>query len=448
MDLSRKLFTMPRNSLQDWKFGAERESHRIQPDGSLSTYPHPEKLAPPSYTKDFAETQLEMATGVHSEVEGVVEELVALTQGALDKMEGELLWPWSMPPALPPAAYIPVASFPDDEEGRRAAQYRRGLARRYGAERQMISGVHLNLSFGPAFLEAARSADLPALRGLRSDREANDSLYLAIAAALARGLWLIILLSGASPSGGPSFPVPGLPEGGVVSLRASSLGYAGGNYRRWYSLESLGAYLSGLRGGLEEVSEEFSRIPLVEGGRRIQLNSRTFQCAKEFYAPLRLKRFDAPGDSLGPSLAARGIGYLELRTLDLDPFGPAGLDPDIAELVRIIALSGALGGGTGMDDGELSAALDFADGAALAPLASLDPGHPLLARAEAELGRLATIEAAVGGRGAAEALAERTRDPSLLPSAKLARIIEEEGYMEAGTALAAATAGREHALRS
>jgi len=54
----------------DFRWGVERETHRTQSDGELSTARHPKVLEAPAYTLDFAETQLEIVTAPAASIGG------------------------------------------------------------------------------------------------------------------------------------------------------------------------------------------------------------------------------------------------------------------------------------------------------------------------------------------------------------------------------------------
>ena len=67
------------------------------------------------------------------------------------RLDGELLWPASMPCELPADDEIPIASYGPSNLGRMKTVYRRGLGHRYGRAMQAIAGVHFNYSLPPEF---------------------------------------------------------------------------------------------------------------------------------------------------------------------------------------------------------------------------------------------------------------------------------------------------------
>ena len=78
------------------------------------------------------------------------------------RLDGELLWPASMPCELPADDEIPIADYGPSNLGRMKTVYRRGLGHRYGRAMQAIAGVHFNYSlpaeFWPEYQAHARAA--------------------------------------------------------------------------------------------------------------------------------------------------------------------------------------------------------------------------------------------------------------------------------------------------
>ena len=159
------------------KFGLEIERLRVDSEGKLALTPHPpglgNKSEHPYITTDFSESQLEMISpplDSIDEAHGFIKTLHNVVRGEL--APGELLWPQSMPPILPPDDQIPLARLDGDARGGTA--YRQYLSETYGRARQTISGGHFNLSFLPEFFEVlATETDLPI-------EELKERVYLKI----------------------------------------------------------------------------------------------------------------------------------------------------------------------------------------------------------------------------------------------------------------------------
>ncbi|EAZ9232882.1 glutamate--cysteine ligase, partial [Salmonella enterica] len=71
---------------------------------------------------------------------------------------------------------------------------------------------------------------------------------------------------------------------------------------------------------------EYARIGVEKDGKRLQINSNVLQIENELYAPIRPKRVTRSGESPSDALLRGGIEYIEVRSLDINPFSPIGVD--------------------------------------------------------------------------------------------------------------------------
>ena len=62
------------------------------------------------------------------------------------------------------------------------------------------------------------------------------------------------------------------------------------------------------------------------GGEYNQLATSLLQIENEFYGTIRPKRVIRPGERPLHALRERGVEYVEVRCMDLDPFEPVGID--------------------------------------------------------------------------------------------------------------------------
>ncbi len=423
----------------DIVMGIERETHRVTVDGSISGSIQTAALKPPHFTKDFAESQLEIVTKPHARVGDLLLELESLTERARTAVLPEVLWPFSMPPRLPPDSRIRIAELGSGKAAREAMRYRRGLALRYGKKRQMICGVHLNVSIGNDQASEILRAHPPG--PTESEARPMDALYLRLARNLYGDLPHLILLTGASPVLGG---LGGNGYGEAVSYRNSPFGYGGSEYRPYLDLTSLAGYVAGIRRGLETESDRFTPLGARAGG--LALSTRVFQTEKEFYAPIRLKGGTrARGRGLD-ALSTNGIEYVELRFLDVDPFSPTGVSGETLRLAHLFILDDlARVSGAGARR-EVSTFLDEADAAALAhprePAAHDDFGpkrregaalSDRLAGTRRRLESLEPIARELSRGGGDDYLAvlegaiRRTQRPALLPSARLLSALADHG---------------------
>ncbi len=71
-------------------------------------------------------------------------------------------------------------------------------------------------------------------------------------------------------------------------------------------------------------------------GEYRQLNDNVLQLENELYAPIRPKRTPRSGEKPSDALEQRGIEYIELRTVDVNPFTPFGIEVDQIPLLRSV----------------------------------------------------------------------------------------------------------------
>ncbi|MCP5480565.1 MAG: glutamate--cysteine ligase [Spirochaetales bacterium] len=332
------------------KHGLERECLRINEQGQLSERPHPaglgSSLTHPYITTDFSESQLEYTTAPHRTFTGALRELEQLQAYTCRKLEGELLWPLSMPARLPPEDQIPIAHYGTSEAGMKRTIYRRGLAHRYGRRMQTISGVHYNVSFGQSLwkflhaLDYKKNGSPSALRRFVSER------YFAIARNFMRHAYVLPYLFGSSPVVDRSFVgkkthrrlrslgSETLYARHATSLRLSDVGYTNVRQRQiQISYDGLEPYLTTMREALTTPEPDYSRWSASRGE---QLNDCQLQIENEHYGVIRPKQIPRSGERPITALEKHGVLYLEVRALDLDPFVATGIGPDRLAFVQML----------------------------------------------------------------------------------------------------------------
>jgi glutamate--cysteine ligase len=318
--------------------GIEKESLRARSDGKLATTAHSSALGSPlthpNITTDFSESQLELITGARASVEALLEELTHIHQvvyRALTTDEAdEILWCASMPCNLPPDDEIPIGHYGKSNVGRAKSVYRMGLAHRYGRRMQTISGIHYNWS-------------LPG----RSNEE-----YFALVRNFRRNAWLLFYLFGASPAVCDSF-VAGNPKHGLqrlapgtlylphaTSLRMGRLGYqSNAQSSLSVSFNSLADYGASLYDALTTPYPAYEKIGIRDGEDYKQLATSLLQIENEFYGKIRPKRRINPGERPLHALRERGVEYVEVRLMDLDPFSPVGITAPTCRFLDVFLLS-------------------------------------------------------------------------------------------------------------
>jgi glutamate--cysteine ligase len=314
----------------------EKESLRVDPDGRLALTPHPAALGAalthPHITTDFSESQLELITGTHGGAEALVEELTQIHQFVYrhigEPRGSEILWCASMPCGLPGDDAIPLGRYGKSNVGRAKTVYRMGLSYRYGRRMQAISGIHYNFS----------------LPGVTSEQ------YFALIRNFRRRSWLLLYLFGASPAVCPSFVegrkhdlqelVPGTlyaPHG--TSLRMGRLGYqSDAQASLAVSYNSLESYTASLYDALTQPYPPYEQIGVLVNNEYRQLGTSLLQIENEFYGTIRPKRRIRRGERPLHALRERGVEYVEVRLMDLDPFEPVGIGAPTARLLDAFLL--------------------------------------------------------------------------------------------------------------
>ena len=312
--------------------GIEKESLRVRTDGALAATPHPEALGAalthPHITTDFSESQLELITGAHERVDACLEELTEIHKVVFRSIGDELLWAGSMPCNLPADDAIPIGRYGTSNVGRAKSVYRMGLSHRYGRRMQTISGIHYNLS----------------VPGTSSEQ------YFALIRNFRRRSWLLLYLFGASPAVCSSFVAgrkhelqelaPGTmyaPYG--TSLRMGRLGYQSeAQASLAVSYNSLKSYTASLFDALTKPYPPYEKIGILKNNEYLQLNTTLLQIENEFYGTIRPKRRIRRGERPLHALRERGVEYVEVRLMDLDPFVAVGIGPGTMRFLDVFLL--------------------------------------------------------------------------------------------------------------
>jgi len=336
-DVSQALSWLEKNPhvLKGIMRGLERETLRVNADGTLATTGHPEQLGATLthkwITTDFAEALLEFITPVDGDIDHMLTVLRDVHRYTVRNLGDERLWPLSMPCYIENGQDIELAQYGTSNIGRLKTLYREGLKNRYGALMQTISGVHYNFSLPMAFWQAKCGS---------TDKEAVSDGYFRLIRNYYRFGWVIPYLFGASPAICSSF-LQGKPttlpfektEGGMyylpyaTSLRLSDLGYTNKSQSNLgITFNDLEGYVAALKGAIKTPSADYEKMGLTKDGKHLQINTNILQIENELYAPVRPKRVTRSGEAPSDALLRGGIEYIEVRSLDINPFSAVGVD--------------------------------------------------------------------------------------------------------------------------
>ncbi len=232
---------------------------------------------------------------------------------------------------------IPIGRYGSSNVGRAKTVYRIGLAHRYGRRMQTISGIHYNFS-------------LPAIGD-------PNVAYFSLIRNFRRHSWLLLYLFGASPAVCGSFVEerkhelvelkPGtMYRPGATSLRMGPLGYqSDAQASLAVSYNNLDSYGASLQDALTRPYPPYETIGIREPGARgdgidsyRQLATSLLQIENEFYGTIRPKRVIRQGERPLHALRERGVEYVEVRLMDLDPFEPVGINAATIRLLDVFLL--------------------------------------------------------------------------------------------------------------
>ena len=419
--------------------GIEKESLRIAPDGKLSMRGHPRELGStlthPHITTDFSEAQPELITDVHGTPEACIAQLNDIHRFVYSCLEDELLWVASMPCRVGDDADIPIGRYGTSNIGMAKTVYRRGLGHRYGRRMQTISGIHYNFSLPRAFWRR-----YAALLGREANRDFVNEHYFSLIRNFRRHGWLLTWLFGASPAICRSFAqnlrhgLDGFDEGTLylphaTSLRMGRLGYQSDAQSGLHiSYNSLDSYAETMHRALTHPYPPYETIGVRVNGHYRQLNTALLQIENEFYGAIRPKRRIQPGERPLTALRRRGVEYVEVRCLDLNPFLRVGIDEPQIRFMDTFLLCCLLADSP-EDSPEESAAMETMQLAVVER--GREPGlrlggEPRESRAGAILSQCAAVaellDRAHGTDRYADAVEQqraRTRNANLTPSARL-----------------------------
>jgi glutamate--cysteine ligase len=435
------------------RHGVERETLRINPDGGLAQTPHDEKLGSAlthgSITTDFSESLLEFITPPETDPDLTLAQLADVHKYVLSNMGKERLWPMSMPCYVNSEDQIPIAQFGSSNAGKMKTLYRVGLKNRYGSMMQAIAGVHFNFSLPKEFWQIWLSKT----QSVAAGKDDISAAYFALIRNYRRFCWLIPYLYGASPALCSSFvagkktalPFKKLGKGTLylpyaTSLRMSDLGYTSSAQSDLpICYNKVDSYIASLRAAINTDSAEYQKFAIKKDGQYQQLNSNVLQIENELYSPIRPKQPTHSLEKPTDALHERGVSYIEVRALDVNPFSPVGIERNQFFFLDVFLLYCLVKPSDDMDQAQyqqteqnLSAVVDHGRD----PLLKLMDGKTTLSLPQwsqtmfAEMGDIAKVlDQANGNTEYTTALDKEWQkivNPQLTPSAKILDILLNE----------------------
>jgi glutamate--cysteine ligase len=331
----KKLNALGEFGEKSFLIGIEKEALRTNNNGSLSKEKHPEclgsTLTNKNITTDFSEAQVEIVSDTYNSVDELQSNLDHLHNIVYSCLNNEYLWPYSMPSKLPKDADIPIAQFGKSNIGIAKNVYRKGLVLRYGAKMQMISGIHFNFSFTPLFIN--KLFDCNQVKYISKE-------YLNLIRNYKSYSWLITYLFGFSPICNKDFLNERyhnlkefskesfhIPSG--LSIRQGPLGYQSDLQNSiMIDHNTLNNYIKGMKKALTDNYPPYEKIGIFQNDQHIQLSTSLLQIENEYYSSIRPKQPIKTGERPLVALKERGIKYVEVRGIDINPFSPTGISKE------------------------------------------------------------------------------------------------------------------------
>ena len=251
-----------------------------------------------------------------------------------------------MPCVVRGEEHIPIARYGASNVAKMKEAYRRGLSLRYGSFMQTIAGIHFNFSLPDAFWGDFLDTDDDG----RNHRAKIRLLLRAHPKFPTLFRWLPCYLFGASPAVCKSFlqgrshqldefDAHSFYTQHATSLRLSGLGYdssAQAGIAVCYN--SLDEFAKSLRRAIQTPHAAYQKFGVKVNGEYAQLNANLLQIENEFYSVIRPKRVAASGESPVRALRQRGVQYVEVRSVDLDPFVPVGINAECVHFFDLLLL--------------------------------------------------------------------------------------------------------------
>lgn len=342
--------------------GIERETLRVNSDGKLNITMHPRALGSaltnPQITTDYSESLLEFITPAEQDIAIALNKLDAIHRFTYTELGDQMLWSQSMPCDLPSEEDIPIAWYGTSHIGMIKHVYRRGLALRYGKSMQCIAGIHYNYSLAEdlwrLLQKTEQDTDTSAAPSAATEMAFQSESYIALIRNFHRYSWLLMYLFGASPAlstqflRGRSHQLDTLSDDTLylpyaTSLRMSDLGYQNNAQDGLVPpYNTLLEYMSSLSRAVRQAYPPYEAIGMQRNGEWVQINTSVLQIENEFYATIRPKRVIRTGERPVEALCMRGVQYIEVRCMDIDPFEPLGISLETSRFLDAFLLFCAL----------------------------------------------------------------------------------------------------------
>ena len=329
------------------KRGIEKEFFRVDKKGFISKKSHPKSLGSALKNKyittDFSEAQVELVTPTFEDVDKLYDFLYSLHVFVANNLEdGEMLWPFSMPPKIKDESEINIGYYHQSGDGLLKHVYRKGLKVRYGATMQCVSGMHYNFSINQNSFSALFNS---------TDQKSINEAYLGLIRNFKRIFWFVLSEFGQTNVVDKSFVKNrshNLSElnkndlflENATSLRMSEIGYQSEAQKSLdIKYNSLSGFLQKIKNAITIPFEDYKKKGLIDSnGEYHQISDGVIQIENEYYDSIRPKR--SASNNLRPYdlLKDFGIEYLEIRGVDISPSDITGMSKHHIRFLDLILI--------------------------------------------------------------------------------------------------------------
>lgn len=338
-NISKKLKWIKKNPkiLKKIYKGIEREGLRINNKGKMSKKNYPKKmgysLTNEWITTDFSENLLEIITPKTNNNKYLLNFLNDTHKYIIKNIKKELIWPFSIPCKISNNTKIKLAKYGKSNIGLKKTLYRKGLQKRYGTLMNMVSGIHYNFSLPKKLLNIWIKKKI-----IKNKSEG----YLNIIRNYYRFGWIIPYLFGSSPAipkkyiknekikfknFKKKYDMIFLPWSTSLRLGQSFINKNNINKKNKIKFNSLKSYIKNLKKLLNTPCKNFKKIGLKNKKNILQqINTNILQMESELYTQIRPKRNTKKNNNLLKNLKKKGIEYIEIRSLDINPFSSIGIN--------------------------------------------------------------------------------------------------------------------------
>jgi glutamate--cysteine ligase len=103
-------------------------------------------------------------------------------------------------------------------------------------------------------------------------------------------------------------------------------------------VNDLDEYIDDLSSAINTPEPAFEKFGVKSSGDYLQLSVNQLQIENEYYSPIRPKRVARTGERPTAALRRGGVEYVEIRSLDINPFDPAGINQNAMRFVEAFVI--------------------------------------------------------------------------------------------------------------